>query len=250
LFKDELLEQACATPMVEGDVVPLAGTGTDAATQHPRTRTVDVSHACEVLRGWSNRADAADRGALLWDAFWARLRKLPSRTLYAVPFSSDAPLDTPRSPRSRDGNVARALATAVLQLEEKRVALDAPLASRRFVDSGGQRLPMYGGCPSAGYFVVACSADRVDELGPNAMANSYLQVVHFGAAGVEAHTLLAHGQDEAAVVRGAAGTDAAAVTGSIRAPVARYARKDWLRFPFRESDIAVDPGLTRTVLKP
>ena len=34
------------------------------------------------------------------------------------------------------------------------------------------------------------------------------------------------------------------------APVARYSRKAWLRFPFNEADIQRDPQLTRAVLRP
>jgi len=32
--------------------------------------------------------------------------------------------------------------------------------------------------------------------------------------------------------------------------VLRYARKDWLRFPFREEEIARDPLLVRETLRP
>ena len=107
--------------------------------------------------------------------------------------------------------------------------------------SGGRRLPIYGGCASDEYFVVACGEDDGEVLGPDSLANSYLQVVHFGRQGVEAHTLLAHGQDERALMP--------AGTVATMAPVVRYARKDWLRFPFREADIARDAGLTRQVLQ-
>jgi len=38
--------------------------------------------------------------------------------------------------------------------------------------------------------------------------------------------------------------------GAGAAPIARYARKDWLRFPFSEQEIARDPKLSRFVLQP
>ncbi len=215
LFKDELLAQACVLNHAE------------------------VARACDILRRWPNRADADDRGALLWEAFWARLQKVPLRALYRVPFSHEAPLDTPRAPASDDGRVAQALKAAVQDLTAKGLALDEAVGMRRFVMSGGRRLPLYGGCHSAGYFTIACDPSGSERIGPDSLANSYLQVVHFGPRGVEAHTLLAHGQDEEAVDNG---------VGS--APVARYAGKDWLRFPFREEQIARDPGLRRIVLTP
>lgn len=240
LFKDELLAQACAHPLVE-----LAVNGPGAADQGRKVkvgsvvRKVDVGPACAVLQRWSGNADANDRGALLWEAFWAHLEKIPAEAFYRVAFSSEAPLETPRKPAAGDGRAAQALAAAVVSAADQGWALDAPLGSRRFVESGGQRLPLYGGCHSNGYFTVACSRGDDGRMGPNALANSYLQVVRFGPAGVVAHTLLAHGQDELAVDNGP-GT----------APVARYARKDWLRFPFREEEIARDPGLQRFLLRP
>ncbi|MFC0669693.1 penicillin acylase family protein [Azotobacter chroococcum] len=240
LFKDELLAQACAQPVVALDGADLEAAEPGGSVKVGlAARKVEVARACEVLRQWSGKADADDRGALLWEAFWARLERIPDDALYRVAFSREAPLDTPRAPGRDDGRVARALAVAVEALAARGQALDAPLSSERFVASGGGRLPLYGGCHSAGYFTVACPYEGDERLGPNALANSYLQVVHFGPDGVEAHTLLAHGQDETAVDNG---------RGS--APVARYARKDWLRFPFREADIARDPQLGRVVLQP
>ena len=56
---------------------------------------------------------------------------------------------------------------------------------------------------------------------------------------MQARTLLAHGERETAVTG-----------GSGLGPVARYARKDWLRFPFREEDIARDPQLRRVTVRP
>lgn len=238
LFKDEALAQACARPEVQRNVDAATASG-GAMKAGTAARKVDVRKACEVLRRWSNKADTGDRGALLWETFWARLESTPANELYGVPFSSDAPLDTPRTLLAGDGRAAQALAAAVLEFETKGWPLDGTLGSQRFVESGKRRLPVFGGCHEAGYFVMACGADGGGPLGPDTLANSYLQVVRFGPSGPEAHTLLAHGLDESAVSGGRGA-----------APVARYARKDWLRFPFREEEIARDPQLRRVVLLP
>lgn len=86
--------------------------------------------------------------------------------------------------------------------------------------------------------MVGCEDDSLEPLGPNALANTYLQAVHFEWDGVVAHTLLAHGQDERVFS-----------TGDGLAPVRRYARKDWLRFPFHDADIRRDPSMRRQVLR-
>lgn len=194
--------------------------------------------ACEVLRAWPNRADPRARGALLWDAFWARLAQMPAGELFADPFSAEAPLQTPGEPKADGARVAGALAQAVEDLASRGLAPDAPLGSARFVRTAGKRVAIPGGCDEAGYFAIACNDGGGTAMGPNSHANSYLQVVYFDRGGVQASTLLAHGERETAVTGGAGGQ-----------PVQRYARGEWLRFPFRERDIARDPALRRLVLR-
>lgn len=240
LFKRTLLEGACRRPEVELPEERSAESG-DARAPAPEreARKVNIVQACQVLRRWSNTGDAGDRGALLWEAMWAELERIPAAELYRVPFASDAPLETPRDPNPDDPRVAQALASAVASLSRKGWPLDAAVGSQRYVPGPPRKLPLYGGCHGTGYFTVACNEDGSYAMGPSSCANSYLQVVRFTAQGVEAHTLLAHGQRESALR-----------TGDGRAPMARYARKDWLRFPFSEREIARDPKLVRRTLRP
>jgi len=240
LFKDEVLAQACAQTEIQVEAGTLKAAGLEVEGQAAAiARTVDIGRACAVLRRWSNQAGAGDRGTLLWEALWARLQPTPGADHYSVAFSREAPLDTPRKLRMEEGAAAKALAVTVVEFAAKGWPLDGALEADRFVESGGRRFPIYGGCDLAGYFTVACNDDGSNRMGPDSLANSFLQVVRFGPSGVEAYTLLAHGQDEAAVAGGQG-----------EAPVARYARKAWLRFPFREDEIRRDPGLSRTVLAP
>lgn len=219
-FKRPLLDMACAS----------SGEGAPA---------LDLQQACQVLRNWSNRAGAQDRGALLWDAFWTRLQKIPAAEFYTKAFSAEAPLQTPGGVNAADPRVARALAGAVEDMQQKGWALDAPLGKLRFVRSEGRQVPLFGGCDAEGYFTVSCANEGDYTMGDRSHGNTYLQVVYFDRHGVQARTLLAHGERETAVTNGKG-----------IAPVARYARKDWLRFPFREEDIARDPALQRRVLRP
>lgn len=208
-FKQPLLERACSP-----NVAPASA---------------DLRSACDVLRRWPNRADAKDRGVLLWDAFWARLQEIPAEEFFAQAFSTALPLQTPRGIRVEPMRVAQALIGAAADLRRKGWALDTPLGARRFARSGGTAIALFGGCDEVGYFTVACANDGDYTVNERSHGNSYLQVVYFDRKGVRAHTLLAHGERETAVVNGG-GT----------APVARYARKDWLRFPFSEEEIARD----------
>jgi acyl-homoserine-lactone acylase len=235
-FKDALLAQACASGTVEVPVEPMNGAAVTV-------RRVDVREACGVLRQWPNRALAADRGAVLWDMFWARLEKIPVAEFYLVPFSANEPLSTPRSPKAQDPRVARALAEAVVDMSAKGWALNEALGSQRYVGSHTHPTPLFGGCQDPGYFTVACNSDGSYPMGPGSHANSYLQVVRFGARGVEAHTLLAHGLTDQSV-------SADPHRGVTDPAVQRYARRDWLRFPFREEDIARDLLLKRQLLVP
>ena len=242
LYKDEVLAAACAQPVVALDAAALKAAGVQAQAAQAADappRQVETVQACDVLRRWPNTGEADDRGALLWEALWARLKKIPGPYLAAQPFSPTAALETPRGLQADDGRAATALAATVLEFGAKDWPLDEALGKRRYVASGGQRWPLYGGCHSAGYFTVTCGGDAGSQIGADAVSNTYLQVVRFTRSGVRAHTLLAHGQDETAVSNGGGA-----------APVIRYTRKEWLSFPFREDEIARDRELTLRVLRP
>ena len=214
---------------------PLIGAACGPVDSSPRR---ELQAACAALRRWDGTGEAGARGALLWEAYWAELEKPAIGESFQVPFSHRDPLDTPDRPAVAPEQAAQALATAAGRLESAGLPLDAPPGQVRFIRSAGKRWPLFGGCDGAGYFAVACGDGGRPGLGPDTIGNSYLQVVRFDSSGVQAHTLLAHGLDEAALL-GGRGSD----------PIDRYAHKRWLRFPFAERDIARDPALTRTVLE-
>jgi len=205
--------------------------------------TRDRQQACQVLRSWSDRAGAQDRGALLWDAIWTRLQQIPTAEFHTKAFSVKVPLQTPAGVNTADPRVAVALngafAGAIEDLRRKGLALDTPLGTLRFARSEGHRVQLFGGCDAEGYFTVACANEGDYTLGDQSHGNTYLQIVYFDKQGVVARTLLAHGQRETAVSN-----------GDGMAPVARYAKRHWLRFPFREHDIARHLLLQREIRLP
>lgn len=236
-FKDELLGQICANkavalaPDVTRKIADSTGLAVDAVPKE-----VSLTQACDVLRRWSGDANADDRGALLWDAFWDRLGEIPPASLYRVAFSSLSPLDTPRQPLAAAQQVEQAFAATVALFAVKGWALDMPVGDQRFLFQDGKKQPLWGGCHAAGYFAMLCG-DEAGRMGPNTVGNSYMQVVQFGKGGVEAYTMLAHGQKDFSL-------SAQRSEASIR----RYAQKQWLQFPFTDSEIARDPQLTRQTL--
>ncbi|RZL03453.1 MAG: penicillin acylase family protein [Rubrivivax sp.] len=225
-YKDAILRGACVHP-----VVSLASPEQQAKASP--ARPVPVGEACRILARWRNTGGPHDQGALLWAAFWDKLEALNPGLVYDQGFDAGAPLDTPAAPRSDDQRLAQALAATVAAFMADQRPLNEPLGQRLHVLTGGRRVALFGGC-GAGYFTVACADDQAmgGRLGARSVANSYLQLVRFGPHGVEADTLLAHGLDENAV-EGGQGSE----------PVVRYARKQWLSFPF--SDAAIEQQLVQ-----
>jgi acyl-homoserine-lactone acylase len=122
-------------------------------------------------------------------------------------------------------------------------ALNTPRGRYLHAYNARGRVPLYGGCEEMGYFTIACNySDGGYEIGRTSIGNTYMQIVHFGPEGVEAYTMLAHGMSESALGQGPGGQEN---TG-----LYRYARKDWLRMPFREEDIMRDRELKQSVLYP
>nr|WP_256327847.1 penicillin acylase family protein [Nitrosospira sp. Nl5] len=235
LFKKPVLAHICRKHyvMLEHDSL------TD--TTFLPSRRINISDACRILGKWPNSGNAADRGGLIWDAFWARIERIPKVELYHIPFSPSAPLETPNALNVHDPRVTQAFGAGVLAISASKLAMDASRGSYLYARNGGYRIPLYGGCPIAGYFAIACDENGY-EMTRTSYGNSYMQVVSFGKEGVEAYTLLSHGLRDALFESGQ--------TRDTDSNLRRYANKKWLLFPFREADIILDPKLKRTVLYP
>ncbi len=236
LFKDELLAHVCKKHYMTLKTDSLTG-----ATFSP-PRRVDIRKACGILNQWHGTGNASDRGALIWDAIWARIEQIPQNDLYRIPFSADLPLETPNGLKADDPRVEQAFGAAITAVSASGQALDTPRGQYLYAPSGNRRIQLYGGCTEIGYFTIACRDDSGYRMDQTASGNSYLQIVHFGREGVEAYTMLAHGLKESVFDQGDSGEKDNGLY--------RYAKKDWLHFPFREKDILNSPQLNRTVLYP
>lgn len=221
LFKADLLALACGSP---------------AASLRP---------ACDTLRLWDNRGHADSRGSHLWDEFWRRLPAPDSdddKKLFAVPFSARDPLHTPRGFAAKAADTLRAtLQAAAEAVTRSGAALDAERGSLLYATRGGETIALYGGCGEHGYFTIACSEKPLGQGGYSMdgqpHGNTYLQVVSFTRTGVQAHTLLAHAQSD---------DPASAHHGDY---TRAYAKRQWLRLPFTESEITASPGYRRISLR-
>lgn len=134
---------------------------------------VDLSEACAVLTAWDGTLTTQARGAHLFREWIGSgefvLGELGpfvtpddfSRqgTIFADDFDPDDPLFTPSqlapAPDGAADPILVALATAVLQLEELGIALDATLGSVQYRLKAGERTPCPGGKELEGSFFIA-----------------------------------------------------------------------------------------------
>ncbi|MDR5782371.1 penicillin acylase family protein [Caballeronia sp. LZ065] len=230
LYKRDALDAACNA--VSADAAGRREVRVDrdpAGGEDIAARDIDIAPACRVLRDWNDTARADARGATLWDAWWTRIDTLPDAARAAVPFDAARPLDTPAGLKVDGATLARMLAVAVLRIEQGGFAIDAERADTLFVRRNGVRIGLFGGCDGDGYFTAACSERRIETggkvLDAHANANTYLQVVSFGADGaVDAKTLMAAAQsDDPASPRYGDG-------------LLRYADQEWSTQSFDASD--------------
>ncbi len=216
LFKDQALGIVCTNPAQA------------AAVQ-----------ACAALRAWDNTGEATARGAHLWDAFWTRASALGAANLYNIPFSPADPVNTPRDLKaSAAPALTQAFAAAVQAIGTSGYAFDAPRGDYLYA-TRGDRIPLYGGCGSVGYFTIACPEVPVGDptyqgMDGNPNGNSYMQIVTFPASGVQARTFLTFSQSD---------DPASPHYGDY---TRAYGRKQWVRVPFTEGEITGDAGY-RTV---
>ena len=196
---------------------------------------VDVAAACSVLAAWDRRQDIGSRGAQVWTEFWPLVDKTPN--LWRKPFDVKDPIHTPRELNTNDAAVRaavmQALAGATKKLNDAHVPLDAPWGSVQYTEVNGEKIGIPGGLGNVGMFSVM-QAKFTPEKGytPIVTGNSWMQVVTWDAQGaLDARGLLAYSQSQEA--------DSPHAADQTRL----YAKGEWLKLPFTESEIARDPQL-------
>lgn len=218
--------------------------------ENTQITSVEIKNVCDRLRSWNNQADAQEKAVVLWEHLWQQLSQQLIKKYgaegFRVLFDPANPLNTPAEPKFDQAMVINALRVVLDELREEGIDINQPLAAQRTVPSGAERIAMFGGCDETGYFMILC-IDKAADQEVNIHGNSYLQMVSFNQKGVNAYTLLAHGQDENAILEAPLGE---AVNPLISAPIKRYAQRQWLSFPYTEQQINSDPKLQRRILWP
>ena len=237
-FKAQVLALVCAVPRID------VAAANDPYLGDTPAGTVQTAEACAALRAWDDTDNIDARGAHVWDEFWGRVENaIPKNDLYAVPFSSEDPLNTPREIRSSASDALRqAFGAALMRVEASPYPVNAPRGDYLFVTRNGRKIPLFGGMSDlTGVFTTTATFNRLDRGGysldgDSVIANSYMQIVRFPAGKVEADTFLTYSlSDDPASAHHADYTRA-------------YSAKQWLRVPYTEAEIAADPAYRSVAL--
>lgn len=207
-------------------------------------QTVDLTRACNVLAQWDRKAELTSVGVPLFETWWNQVGK--STFGYTVPFSAGDPVNTPRG--IPQGNAAvttalrDALARSVLQLAAAGVAFDKPWGSVQLA-SKNIPIPIHGGSHRAGDWGTgiynAIISAPVPQLPGARIVNygsSYIQTVTWNDDGPVAEAFLTYSNS----------TDPASADYADQ--TLRFSNKQWIRQPFRESEISDDPALKVTTV--
>jgi acyl-homoserine-lactone acylase len=216
-----------------------------AAARPPSSTSADLDEAIAVLAQWDRRAAADSRGTALFLRFWDTYRQTVTEP-FAVPWSADSPVTTPRGLANPEQAVA-ALERAAAALRTSPGGLAVPWGQVvRFragdIDlpgdgaDGGYGLyrvmrfdgPRPGAKPAADLTGQVRVAGRIDPAQPPAgFGDAWVLLVHF-ARPIEAWSILAYGQSSEPGSRHG------------RDQIERFARHELRRVWFSEADIAAN----------
>ncbi|MFK7974881.1 MAG: penicillin acylase family protein [Halioglobus sp.] len=186
LLRDDLVTLCKAQPNVTVDEV-----------------VVDISTACTALENWDLTSNLDSRGSHVFREFLRILhagdnaRFLPEEGLnYAIPFSVDDPINTPRGLTNDNPGALDALARAVQLLNDAGIAMDAALGDLQSVTRNGERIPLHGGEEWEGVFnkmsLNFAGADGYPEI--TGSSASWIMAVSFNEEGLQAKGNLTYSQ--------------------------------------------------------
>lgn len=188
---------------------------------------VNIAAACPVLAAWDLRAGVDSRGAHVFREFAAAD---PSARVYAVPFDSRDPVNTPRGLDTTNNPAAlQALAAAVQRLGAAGIALDARLGDLQFVTRNGERIPIPGGPETSGVL------NKI-EAGFSAQGGGYPDVTGSSSSWIQATELGAHGPVSRGVMTYSQTTNPNSPHYADQTKA--FSQGRWIDLPFRDEDVA------------
>jgi acyl-homoserine-lactone acylase len=201
-----------------------------------RDGPVDVAGACTVLADWDRTGNLNAIGAHVWREFFRLAAPNPAGIgpnplLWLTPFSATDPVNTPSGINVASPLVQEALGRAVTQIATAGKALDASLGSlQRSGVIGDIVIPIFGGTGTEGAFTIV-SVNSLD-------ANGYR--VTYGNSYIQAVTWEPDGAGFKPVADGFITYSESTDPGSPHYFdfTEEYSAKRWVRFPFREADVA------------
>ncbi len=218
LARQSVLDSYCQSPQIIGSSGP-----------------VDVTTACTVLEGWDKKNNLESKGGHIWREFWRGVDSGGAST-WLSPFSIDDPVNTPRGLNVLDPQVEQAFADGVQKVADSGFAFEATMGSLQHSgvhahdhDDADSLIPVFGGEHFEGSFTIANArgSGLGDEGYEVTYGNSYIQTVTWDEGG--------HPVAEGFVTYSQS-TDPASPYYSDMTRA--YQKKQWIKFPWTEADIA------------
>ena len=163
----------------------------------------EVGEACDVLARWDLTENIDAQGAVLWRRFFENINagKQPFDPIrldvFSVPFDPRDPMNTPRGLNTRHPDVPKALRSAVADLRNSGIPLNASLRNYQYDERAGVRYPIPGGPSAAGQYNLISSRDGwAPGQGWNDIASgsSFLMWVQFGDDGPHGRSVMSYSQ--------------------------------------------------------
>jgi acyl-homoserine-lactone acylase len=207
------------------DVVSICEAVTDWSPYSTDTDT--VAQACSVLAAWDTRHLVDSVGPHIFWEFWQLLRGIEN--LWAVPFDTTDPVNTPRDLNDGDAAVAesvrQSLADAVAILVDAGIPMDRPWGEIQFDEKNGVRYPIHGGSSSMMFSVITSNLVAGEGYSAIRHGNSYMQAVTWDETDCpDAYAMLTYSQS----------TDPA--SDNYADSTELYSNGGWIDMPFCEMD--------------
>lgn len=199
---------------------------------------IDIARGCNVLAGWDGKAELQSIG---WPLFlaWREALQESRFDFWTVPFDPADPVNTPRGLRVADPairDLARLmLAQAMRTLDAQRIDYAKPWGELQGSQRGALRLAIHGGGGDEVYNAIS-SRPLGDGRYDVAFGSSAVWTISFEGDAPRAEGFLSYSQSSNPA------------SPHYADQTERFARKQWIVYPFTEAAIAADPKLTRKTL--